>query len=258
MTDLVGQNVAEGEVSSAAEMILHVAVEGQIQIDLFVSRAVEGAHGRLAVAAGRRCLPRVKHEPGRAVLLPGLSEDAAPGLLRGFEHDGDEAPHFVLRRARSGLSAPASAGLSGVCPLLFLHLHGQAGAFQKRRQIVTVERGHDDNGDHDEACLSPEGDAAPHAVAAAPSKGSSASAAAPVFHIAASFAILPAHGSSSSGRRPVPPRAECFFMPVSVCLSPVPRPRFPRAAAGKKPVRRKGTGGLSIFPCRFPCTRRRF
>ena len=45
MTDLVGQNVAEGEVSSAAEMILHVAVEGQIQIDLFVSRAVEGPHG---------------------------------------------------------------------------------------------------------------------------------------------------------------------------------------------------------------------
>ena len=41
-------------------------------------------------------------------------------------------------------------------------------------------------------------------------------------------------------------------MPVSVCLSPVPRPRFPRLRQGKNTCGEKGPADSVYFPAAFP------
>ena len=57
MADLMRHHIGDGEAAHLhAELPLHIVEEAEIEIDLLVERAIEGAGGALAGAAGRRCL----------------------------------------------------------------------------------------------------------------------------------------------------------------------------------------------------------
>ena len=49
---LMGDDIGLGEVAGGAEVVAQFVVEGQVDIDLAIARAVEGTHGRLPQAAG--------------------------------------------------------------------------------------------------------------------------------------------------------------------------------------------------------------
>ena len=53
MSHLVGDHVGLREVAGRAEALAQVTVEGEVDVDLLVARAVEGTHRRLRHAAGR-------------------------------------------------------------------------------------------------------------------------------------------------------------------------------------------------------------
>jgi hypothetical protein len=97
--DLVGDDVGLREVTRRAEARLQVPVEGKVDVELFVARAVERPHRRLADAARRAHLAVVEDQRRRAVLRAGALEDRAPYVLGAAEHPGDELAHVVGRRA---------------------------------------------------------------------------------------------------------------------------------------------------------------
>jgi hypothetical protein len=57
VADLVRDDVSLREVAGRAEFRLHVAVEGEVYVNLLVARTVEGADARARHAAGRARLP---------------------------------------------------------------------------------------------------------------------------------------------------------------------------------------------------------
>ena len=65
-----------------------------------VGRTVEGSHGRLTVAAGRGCRPRIEDELREGVALPRFLENGRPHVFRGFErHGGEFCELFLFGRA---------------------------------------------------------------------------------------------------------------------------------------------------------------
>jgi hypothetical protein len=57
MPDLVCDDVSLCEVAGRAEFRLHVAIEGEIDVNLLVARTIEGADARARHAARRARLP---------------------------------------------------------------------------------------------------------------------------------------------------------------------------------------------------------
>ena len=55
VADFVRDDVGLGEFAGCVETLAEVAVEGEVDIDALVGRAVERSHRRLAGAAGGRC-----------------------------------------------------------------------------------------------------------------------------------------------------------------------------------------------------------
>jgi len=53
MADLMGDHIGLGKVVRGTELVFHVVVERQIDIDLAISGAIKRTHGRLCRAAGR-------------------------------------------------------------------------------------------------------------------------------------------------------------------------------------------------------------
>ena len=98
--DLVREHVTQREVTAAAEFLLHILVEREIDIDLLVSRAVEGAHRALAITAGGRCGSRVKNQFGRCVAASGLLENFAPGIFRCLQSDPGEIRELLFFSGR--------------------------------------------------------------------------------------------------------------------------------------------------------------
>lgn len=53
MADLVGNDIRLGKVARGVHLVLQVAVEGKVDVDLTVAGAVKGPHGRLGKTTGR-------------------------------------------------------------------------------------------------------------------------------------------------------------------------------------------------------------
>ena len=51
MAHLVRHHVGPGEVAGGVQLLLHVLVEGEVEVDPVVGGAVEGANGRGGTAA---------------------------------------------------------------------------------------------------------------------------------------------------------------------------------------------------------------
>src|SRR5262245_12843511 len=81
------------------ETRVQIAEESEIDVELLVAGAIEGAHRCLPHAAGRTHLPLVEHERRRPVLDSRLPEDGAPDVLSAAKDLRYELPHLVRRRA---------------------------------------------------------------------------------------------------------------------------------------------------------------
>src|SRR5256885_424177 len=104
MAHLVRDDVRLREITWRLEAVLQVAIEGKVDVELLVVRAVERPHGRLPHAAGRAHHAVVEHERRRAILRVRLLEDPAPDVLGAAEHLGHELAHLVVRRAFARLA----------------------------------------------------------------------------------------------------------------------------------------------------------
>ena len=82
MADLVRDHICPGEVAGRAELAAHVLIEGEVEVDALVGRAVEGPdrRGRPAAALGAHGAV-IDDELGAVVGLAVLLEGAGPGLL---------------------------------------------------------------------------------------------------------------------------------------------------------------------------------
>src|SRR6187402_8446 len=100
MPQFMGHNVALRKVACVATDTLQLVPEAQIDIDLLVLRAVEGASGTLGVAASTLDLVTIEHQPGTAIVLARLlRQQRHPHLLHVIQHKRDELRLAVLRRA---------------------------------------------------------------------------------------------------------------------------------------------------------------
>ena len=210
---LVGDHIALGEVAIGPELVTHVLIEGEIDIDCAVCRAVEGTHDRLALTAAGLGGSAIEHQPGGLILVAASGEDLAPGVFGGGEHHRGESGQGIAGRLRHILARR-------------LALLGRL--VEQWAQVHAVVTRHHDHDNQDEAALAAEGQAAAPAATAL---------LAPVFHVAALTAILPAHS-------PILPSLVVAVMIMSAgaarLMRGVIRPRASRA--GSRGTRRSGSG----------------
>ncbi len=90
VADLVRDDVGLREVARRAEARLQLVVEGEVDVDLLVGGAVEGADRGAGAPAGRAGLPREDLQRRLAVLAPAAAEDVVPHVLGRAEHLPDE------------------------------------------------------------------------------------------------------------------------------------------------------------------------
>src|SRR5690242_21584928 len=115
MSDLVRQHVRLREIPRGAEAPLQLVVKAQVDVNLFVARAIERPSSRLRHAARGVYSVAEEDELGVAIRVSLLLEDALPRALRVVEHKGNEA-HLgflagVIHRTafgRRGAHRPAS------------------------------------------------------------------------------------------------------------------------------------------------------
>ena len=114
VADLVGDDVGLGRVTGSAQLVLQDPVEGQVDIDLAVARAVEGASPGDAHAAGRLGAAGKQHETRWRVAGAIGCKDFRPDILGAGQHHGDEAlANVVLPAHLLGLGGGGGQRLPG-------------------------------------------------------------------------------------------------------------------------------------------------
>ena len=78
VADLVRDHVRPREVAARLQLALHVAVEGEVEVDVLVGRAVERPDGGAGRAAAGVDAVAVEHELGALVALALLGEGPLP------------------------------------------------------------------------------------------------------------------------------------------------------------------------------------
>lgn len=173
MTDLMGDDVGVGEVSTGFELTLHLPEKGGVEVDGFFGGEVEGAHAGIGDSAGAHAGHAIVVDHfGDAVLLATVFKDLGPFLFGGAFDGADE---FVDFRLLGGLGF--LGGLSGLALGDAAHALEEFGG-------VDLEDKDGDEGHDDHAESSAHGDRA----------SASSAAAATAFHVLASSEFLPAHG----------------------------------------------------------------
>ena len=165
---LVGDHIALGEVAVGPQLVAHVLIEGEIDVDGAVGRTVEGPHHRLPLAAAGAGRTAIEHQSGGLIVVAALLEHLAPGVLRGGEHHRGEAGEGIV----CSLGRVLTLGLA---------LRGRI--LQQGAEVHAVVPRHHDHHQQDKAPLATDGQAAAPVAALLAS----------VFHIVALTAILPAH-----------------------------------------------------------------
>ena len=92
----MGDDVGLRELARCAEALLQVAVEGEVDIDLLIARAVERTHRRLTGTAGRRRCAGKEHQLGLLVARATFTKHLLPRRFRAAQNLGDEARHLVV------------------------------------------------------------------------------------------------------------------------------------------------------------------
>ena len=100
MPDLVRDHIGLGEITRGVELPFELVVEGEVDIDLVVARAVERPRRHAGEPAGRTDAPGEEHELRLLVGLAARLEDSAPDILRLGQHRSDELLHLVVALRR--------------------------------------------------------------------------------------------------------------------------------------------------------------
>src|SRR5829696_5739836 len=96
VADLVRDHVGPCEVAARLELALHVAIEGEVQVDMPVGRAVERTdRGARRPAAGVDAVA-VEHQLRALVVAALIGERALPGRLDAVEHIDGEVLQVLL------------------------------------------------------------------------------------------------------------------------------------------------------------------
>src|SRR5215468_3285467 len=249
MTDLVGDHIGLREFAgfafAAAETGLDLAEERGVQIDLLVSRTIEGPHRALRPPAARRLgLALVEDEHGLAIGLAVPLEDVGPFGVNVAEDGRDEfsdviawvagAPRLPARRLHWLLNVCAAAGKD-------------LGAADQEARI-DAQRPADQAQHHDGADPEP---AAAQRQAEAPAAKSATRFATAILNIFALFGVIQTHCRAPSPgflaprlAARCPPGKFCRAARSSLCHStnlessePLNRPKYGDAAL-VLPVRR--------------------
>ena len=139
VSDLVGKHIGLREIAGGAQTLLHLAEEGEIDVNAAVGRAIKGPHGGLGVAAARLHAARKQHQARRLVALVVAGEFGRPDVFGAGQHPADEAGMGILARGGRG-------GL-----LLLLRGRRTAAAFELREDDAGVhaEQERDDHNGHE-------------------------------------------------------------------------------------------------------------
>ncbi len=114
VADLVGDHVGLGEIAGRAEALFELVVEAEVDIELVVGGAVEGAHCRAGHAAGRPDLARKDDQVGFFILAADRGKDRVPGVLGVGQHHRHEIHHlFLSGRWRAGVGRSRRAAVHG-------------------------------------------------------------------------------------------------------------------------------------------------
>ncbi len=92
MAHFMGEHVCLGELARSLKLLRQLVEETEVEVNLAVTRAVKGTHGRARVAAGGRDAVPVEHQPRWRVLAAAGLKDRAPDVLGLPENRGDELP----------------------------------------------------------------------------------------------------------------------------------------------------------------------
>ncbi len=109
----MSNNIGLGEITRGTEPRLKIAEEREVEVELLVVSAIEGATGGLPHTASRAHLSVIEDQRRGAVLAVGLLENLAPDSLGAAEYFGDElAPshppaHLWVLRAFRAPGRPA-------------------------------------------------------------------------------------------------------------------------------------------------------
>ena len=194
VADLVGDHIGLGKIAGRAEPLAELVVEGEVDVELVVVRAVERPDRRRRRAATRRGLPAEEDERRRLVGLAHALEDRRPGILGIAEDRGDELALLVGGRARlAGFGpGPATAAARELEAATAAEEPGRVDAGKPRDR-----ENHQDDADAAEAEAPATAARQPHARAAHAARQveSAAGAAVPaaILDIAAFASVLPAH-----------------------------------------------------------------
>ena len=113
VADFMGDDVGLGEVARCFEAAAQLVVEGEIDVDLLVDRAIERTHRRLADAACRPRAAREQHQLRVLVRFAEALEHARPDILGVLQDARDEDLLVVAGFRRAGLLLAGAAGQAG-------------------------------------------------------------------------------------------------------------------------------------------------
>ncbi|MNN26592.1 hypothetical protein D3C81_1401000 [compost metagenome] len=224
VADFVGDHVGLGEVAGGGEFLLHLAEEGEVEIDPMVAGAVERADRRGGEAAGR-VHPAVEQDQLRLFVLDlAGGEDFAPGVLGIAEDRPDEFHLRVAAGGRASLRLGCGRRLAGAA-----HLAGQ-GAEDLHRVLAHQQA--DDHYDGDTA----EPQATTADTHAAPAETATcAGLAAGIHYVVALSSFAPKHGGISFGK------GNSVLSSAGRAASPIVTPHYVRrknaAPGGSTPLR---------------------
>jgi hypothetical protein len=101
MAHLVSNNVSPRKIAFCSKLTFELTEKTEIQVKLFVTRAVERADGGAGLPARRRRLVGVKNEFwGSVTDACLLGQDLAPHVLGASHHSTDKLAVLICGRAR--------------------------------------------------------------------------------------------------------------------------------------------------------------
>ena len=178
---LVRDHVGPGEVAGRAELALHVAVEGQVEVDALVGGAVERTDGGAGVPAAGGHGVAVEHHLGALIALARALERGGPGVLGIGEDVGAEVAQVAL----GVLSRGDAGGVGGRGRLAGeARVHAEPGHAAAAAAAQQGDQEDDDHAHHARAAADPAHRQARARAHSAPAR---------VDHVTATAAAFPAH-----------------------------------------------------------------
>ena len=119
VADFMRDDVTEGRIACRTEFGAHLFVERQIEVNLFIGRAVKRPHRRLTHTAGGACAAGIQYQSGGRIAGIAFGKVIGPGFFRIGQHHARQFPQLCFLLAfHDGLLCSAaqllrSAGQAG-------------------------------------------------------------------------------------------------------------------------------------------------